>query len=180
MGHVITGDKIWIHYSDPATKQESIYWKSPQSPVKKKVHPVKLMNKVMLILFFNVRGAVFQHIVQPYKTVDALYYREVLKTLKRNEQEEASSEKNGFCITITLSCTPLPSSENFCIIEKLKFSHTSCTVLTLPYVIFGGFGALKWELRNRHFESDVDLVTDVNGFFQDLPLQEFYKMMAAK
>ncbi len=42
----ITGDKSWIHHFDPVTKQESIHWKSPQSPVKKKILQAKLMNKV--------------------------------------------------------------------------------------------------------------------------------------
>ncbi len=54
MGCVIMGDKSCIRHSDPATKQESIHWKSPLSPVKKKVCQTKLMNKVMLILSFNV------------------------------------------------------------------------------------------------------------------------------
>ncbi len=33
MGHVITGDKSWICHFDPDTKQESMHYKSPQSPV---------------------------------------------------------------------------------------------------------------------------------------------------
>ncbi len=45
---------------------------------------------------------------------------------------------------------------------------------------FWVFRALKWESCNRHFESDIKLVTAVNHLFQDLPAEEFYKMMAAK
>ncbi len=74
---------------------------------------------------------------------------------------------------------PLPLSENFWKKEKLKFLHTLCTVPTLPNAILGFFGARKWELRNRHFESDVELVTVANHFFQDPP-EEFHKMMTAK
>ncbi len=36
MACVITGDVSWIHHFDPAIKQESIHWKSPQLPVKEK------------------------------------------------------------------------------------------------------------------------------------------------
>ncbi len=71
-----------------------------------------------------------------------------------------------------LSRTPLPSSENFWKKEKLKFSLIPCTVPTLPHAItcdFWFFGALKWELRNRHFELDVELVTALNHLFQYLP-----------
>ncbi len=81
---VITGDESWIRHFNPATKQEKMRWKSLQSLVKKKVHQAKLMNKVMLILFFNARGAVYRHIGPRHKTINALYYCEVLTTLKRH------------------------------------------------------------------------------------------------
>ncbi len=45
---------------------------------------------------------------------------------------------------------------------------------------FWVFGVLKRELRNKHFESDVELVTAINHFFQDLPPEEFHKTMTAK
>ncbi len=44
---------------------------------------------------------------------------------------------------------------------------------------FWVFRDLKWELCNRHFESDVELMTAVNCFFQNLPL-EFHKTMTTK
>ncbi len=44
---------------------------------------------------------------------------------------------------------------------------------------FWVFGTLKWELYNRHFESDVKLVTAVNHFQVLLPLK-FHKMIIAK
>ncbi len=47
MGSAVTDDEsYWIHHFDPATKQESMRWKSLQSSVKKKVHQAKSMNKV--------------------------------------------------------------------------------------------------------------------------------------
>ncbi len=58
MGCVITLDENWIYHFNPATKQESMHWKSSQSLVNKKVCPAKSMNKVLLILFFYVRGAI--------------------------------------------------------------------------------------------------------------------------
>ncbi len=59
MGSVITCAESWIHHFDPATKQESMHWKFPESPVKKKVRQTKSMNQVVLILFFDVWGAVY-------------------------------------------------------------------------------------------------------------------------
>ncbi len=45
---------------------------------------------------------------------------------------------------------------------------------------FWCFGALIWKLRNRHFESDVKLVTAIKHFFQALSPEEFHKTMTAK
>ncbi len=59
MGHVITCDESWIYHFDQATKWESMHWKSPQPPVKKKVRQAKLINKVILILFFDAQEAVY-------------------------------------------------------------------------------------------------------------------------
>ncbi len=47
MGCVITRDVRWLYHFNLATKQESMHQKSPQSPLKKKVHQAKLMNKIM-------------------------------------------------------------------------------------------------------------------------------------
>ncbi len=67
MGHVITGDESRIQYFDPATKQESMHWKSPQSPIKKKVHQAKSMNKVILILFCDGWGAIHHYTVSRFE-----------------------------------------------------------------------------------------------------------------
>ncbi len=56
-----------------------MHWKLPQCSVKKKVRQAKSMNKVMLILFFDARAAVYQHILSLIiRQINALYYCEVL------------------------------------------------------------------------------------------------------
>ncbi len=45
---------------------------------------------------------------------------------------------------------------------------------------FWVFRALKCESRIRHFELDVEMVSAVNCFFQDLPPEEFHKTTTAK
>ncbi len=110
MGRVITSNESWIHHFDPATKQESKHWKSVQPPVKKKVCQAKLMNKFMLILFFDEKEAVYQHTVPCYTTINVLYYCEVLRTLKRHvNKKRPDLKKFGFCTTTMLNRTLLLS-----------------------------------------------------------------------
>ncbi len=48
------------------------------------------------------------------------------------------------------------------------------------YCNFWVFRALKQELCNSPFESNVEVVTAVNRFFQDLPPEEFHKTKFAE
>jgi hypothetical protein len=54
------GDKSWIYGDDPETKQQSLQWKSPQSPRTKRARQVRSSAKSMLVFFFDVKGIV-QH-----------------------------------------------------------------------------------------------------------------------
>ncbi len=84
IGCMITDDESWIQHFDPTIKQKTMHWKSLQSPVTKKVCQAKLTNKIMLILFFEVREAIYQHIVPRHMAINALCYYKVLRTLKRH------------------------------------------------------------------------------------------------
>ncbi len=114
----------WIHHFDPATKQESMHWKSPQSPVKKLVCQVKSMNMVMLTLFFDAQEVIYQHVVPHHTTINSLYCCKVLRTLKRHANKNMPNlKKIGFCTTTTLSHTLLSLSENFQKKEIKVFAH---------------------------------------------------------
>jgi hypothetical protein len=58
ISRIITGDESWIDSYDPETKQQSSQWKSPQSPRAKKAWQVRRSAKIMLIIFFNMKGIV--------------------------------------------------------------------------------------------------------------------------
>ncbi len=87
------------------------------------------MNKFILILLFDVQGAVYQYIVPRHTAINALYYHEVVRTLKRQVNKKGPNlKKFYFCVMTMLSRTPLSSPKNFWKKEKLKFLHTLCTV----------------------------------------------------
>ncbi len=148
MGRLTTGDR-WIHHFYPATKQESMRWKSPHFPVKMKVYWAKSMNKVILILFFDVRGAVYWHIVPRHMTLSVLYYCEVLRTLKRHMNKKRHSLKKIWLLHHNTK------PHTISIVRKL-LKKGKIEVLTHPtyntdlaLCNFWIFGALKQELWNR-------------------------------
>ncbi len=91
---MITGEESWIHHFDPTTKQESMHWKSLQSPVKKKVcQAAKSMNKVMLILFLMHEEQFISILSIVIWQSFFLHYCKVLRTLKRHMNKRPDLKK---------------------------------------------------------------------------------------
>jgi len=80
--NVITCDETWIFQYDPETKRQSMHWKSPQSPRKKKVHMSKSKFKAMMTVFFDIRGVIYIDWVPEGHSVNQFYYKNVLTTLR--------------------------------------------------------------------------------------------------
>jgi len=68
--NVITCDETWIFQYDPETKRQSMHWKSPQSPRKKKARMSKSKFKAILIVFFDIRGVIYIDWVPEGQTVN--------------------------------------------------------------------------------------------------------------
>ncbi|KAJ4445373.1 hypothetical protein ANN_07178 [Periplaneta americana] len=79
---VITGDESWVYGYDPETKRQSSQWKHPESPRPKKARQVRSKIKVMLTVFFDVRGIVHHEYAPEGQTVTKEYYHDVLRRLR--------------------------------------------------------------------------------------------------
>jgi len=61
-----------------------MHWKSPQSPRKKKARISKSKLKVMMIVFFDIRGVIYIDWVPEGQTVNQVYYKNVLTILRES------------------------------------------------------------------------------------------------
>ena len=59
-----------------------MHWKSPQSPRKKKARMSKSKFKAMMIVFFDIQGVIYIDWVPEGQTVNQVYYKNVLTTLR--------------------------------------------------------------------------------------------------
>jgi hypothetical protein len=84
LASVITCDESWFFQYDTETKRQSMHWTSPRSPRKKEKKKWKSKSnfKAMMIIFFNIRGTVHIDWVPEGQTVNQVYYKEVLPTLR--------------------------------------------------------------------------------------------------
>ncbi len=81
---VITCDKMWVHYFDPKGEHECKFWRTSSSSKTKKVHQWKSASKVILCVFFDAQGVIYQHVVPPKTKINAIYYVQVFGSLQKH------------------------------------------------------------------------------------------------
>jgi hypothetical protein len=76
---IITDGQTWIHHCEPESKQQTVKWKHPQSPSKKKFKPQPSARKVVLTVFFWTQQGPVVELYQEMDTrVISVQYSEML------------------------------------------------------------------------------------------------------
>jgi hypothetical protein len=78
----VTGDETWIFHYTPESKVESMTWKHPHSPVKKKFKTVQSPGKGMATVSWGIYGVLLVDYTLPVSTINAAAYQETLKRLR--------------------------------------------------------------------------------------------------
>jgi hypothetical protein len=65
----VTADETWVHHYEPESKAQSVAWKRPTSPVAKKFKSQPSAGKIMLTLFWDMKGAILVHFTPKGETV---------------------------------------------------------------------------------------------------------------
>ena len=61
---IVTGDETWVHHYEPESKRQRKEWRHPSSPTPKKFKPQPSCKKLMLTLFWDTRGPVFNELIR--------------------------------------------------------------------------------------------------------------------
>ena len=78
---IIASYKTQVHHFDFFTKSTTNVWKYTDSPTPKKIRQTKFADKVMMIIIFDHKGVICQHVVLAEFSVNVEYYVSVLKIL---------------------------------------------------------------------------------------------------
>jgi hypothetical protein len=74
----MTGDEIWIHHCEPESKWQSIEWKHPHLPSKKKFNCQPSAGEMMLTVLWDPQGSVLEHYLERGTTINSARYSEML------------------------------------------------------------------------------------------------------
>jgi [histone H3]-lysine36 N-dimethyltransferase SETMAR len=176
MERVITGDETWVYHHDPLCKQQSSAWKHPGSPPPKKVRQTKSAKKFMMIFFFDCRGVVYQHAVPPQTSINAEYYVQVLKKLKKHVQQKRPEigatwvlhHDNARPHTGHVT-TSFLQNQNIQLLAQPPYSPD------LAPCDFWLFYEMKKALKGKRFQTSQEAQTACQGFINHLPEEEFQK-----
>ena len=69
------------HHLKSETKQQSMCWKNPSSPLAKKAKVVSSARKVMASVFWNAKGIVFIDYLQKGQTINGDYFANLLRQM---------------------------------------------------------------------------------------------------
>ena len=172
---IVTGDESWVFVYDPETKLQSAEWHSASSPRPKKPRLVKSKEKVMLIAFFDIDGAVHYEFVPPGQTVYGHFYVQVLQRLRNSVRGKGRDKWQGEWF---LHHDNAPRHTSLVVQQFL--AEKSIHVITKPPYSpdlapsdFWMFPALKMGLKGTHFATTEDIKSNATAQLRKIPKEVF-------
>ncbi|KAJ4427937.1 hypothetical protein ANN_23947 [Periplaneta americana] len=174
---VITGDESWVYGYDPETKRQSSQWKHPESPRPKKARQVRSKIKVMLTVFFDVRGIEHHEYAPEGQTVTKEYY-DILRRLRdavRRKRPDMWTVNNWH---LHHDNAPAHSSQ---LIHTFLAKHGITTARQPPYspdlapCDFWLFPKLKTPLKGSRFESREEIMRNAMTELNTIPKEDFQR-----
>jgi histone-lysine N-methyltransferase SETMAR len=175
LNKIITADESWIHHFEPEGKVATSQWHSPGEPKPKKARMAISAGKVMIITFFDIRGMVYQHVVQKGQTVNACYYIKVLERLCEHIRRKRPELREGGWLLHHDNARPHVAR----IVRDFLESHGIETVPHPPYspdlapCDFYLFPNLKKALKGKKFTTDEALVKAAEAILKRLSQNGF-------
>ena len=167
---IVTGDETWSHHCTPETKQDSMTWKHPSSPVAKKFKVMRSAKKIMGTVFWDSRGVLLFETLQPGETINAARYCQTLDELREAIRRKRPGQLTNGVILQHDNATPHTARVTQGWLEKygweiLPHPPHSPDLAPSDYHLFG---PLKRELAGKRFDDDEELVDHVRKWLQNL------------
>ena len=167
---IVTGDETWLHHCSPETKQDSMTWKHPSSPVAKKFKVMRSAKKIMGNVFWDSRGVLLFETLQPGETINAARYCQTLDKLREAIRRKRPGQLTNGVILQHDNATPHTARVTQGWLEKygweiLPHPPHSPDLAPSDYHLFG---PLKRELAGKRFDDDEELVDHVRKWLQNL------------
>ncbi|XP_067929080.1 histone-lysine N-methyltransferase SETMAR-like [Watersipora subatra] len=92
---LVTCDETWVAHYEPESKQQSLRWKHPSSCVTKRFRAQRSVKKVMLTVFWDVRGPITISFLEQGTTVNSENYCQLLQQVKDIKNNRRGMQSRG-------------------------------------------------------------------------------------
>ncbi|PNF17980.1 hypothetical protein B7P43_G17450 [Cryptotermes secundus] len=152
---IVTGDETWCHHYEPESKRQSMEWRHPDSPRKKKFKTQPSVGKVMCTIFWDRRGVIFE-------SVNSERYKTTVTKLKARISQVRPEKQKTFRLQHD-NARPHTSLANTAHIAKFGWTvlpHPPYSPNLAPSD-FHLFGPMKDGLRGQHFPDNDAVIVAV-------------------
>ena len=164
---------MWAHHYEPESKRQSMEWKHPESPTKKKFKTQCSAGKVMFTIFWDSEGAILENFLEKGCTINSVRYTNMLannlKPAIRTKRRGLLSKK-----VLLLHDNARPHTAGWTVetINRLGFEvleHPAYSPDLAP-VDYHLFGPLKDALRGCRFCTDEEVQRAVHEWLREQSL----------
>ena len=74
----IVADETWVHHYEPESKRQSMEWKHPVSPAKKKFKTQPSAGKVMLTVLWDSKGPILEDYLEKGRKINSARYSDLV------------------------------------------------------------------------------------------------------
>ncbi|XP_071092643.1 histone-lysine N-methyltransferase SETMAR-like [Haliotis cracherodii] len=168
---IVTSNETWVHHHDPETKEQSKQWTGFASSRPKKYKTQPSACKVVATIFWDTKGVLLIDYLPCGQTITGEYYSDLLDRLRT-----AILAKRRGKITKGVLLQHENARVHTCRLAVAAVKRNGFKVLPHPpyspdlapsdYFLFPN---LKKELHGRHFRSDDELTTALEGWLHEQP-----------
>ncbi|GBP84565.1 Histone-lysine N-methyltransferase SETMAR [Eumeta japonica] len=166
----VTVNETWIHHNTPETKEQSKQWVSRGERGPKKAKQSLSANKVMATVFWDARGVIHIDYLEKGKTITGEYYSKLLDRfdVDLNQKRPHLAKKKVLFHQDN-------ARVHTCLVPMAKIHELRYELLPHPayspdlapcdYYLFPNLK--KW-LGGKRFESNEEVITETNAYFESL------------
>jgi histone-lysine N-methyltransferase SETMAR len=167
LARLVTQDETWVHHYSPEQKRQSMEWHHAGSPPPRKFKSTPSAGKVMASIFWDCDGIILIDYLSKGETINGNYYANLLQQLREAIKTKRRG-KLGKGILLLQDNAPVHTA------LVAKSAARSCGFQLLPHPPYSPdlapsdfylFPKLKSELAGRRFETDDDVISAVETFF---------------
>jgi histone-lysine N-methyltransferase SETMAR len=178
---IVTGDETWILNFTPESKQQSMVWKHPGLPSKKKFRRTPSVGKLMVTVFWDRRGPLLLHFMLRDATIDACSYCGTIARLRASIRKKRLGILVDDVLLLHDNASPHVANRTAGRLQSfgwviMEHAPYSTDLAPSNYHVFG---PLKKFLAGHRFISDNDAKTAVRRWFRTQPA-EFYNSGISK